>query len=142
MFQGASALTLDAKGRITVPARHRDALQACADGKLTITKHPHGYLLVFPRPQWDIFQAKVMELPESSASWRRVFLGNAVDVEVDASSRVLVSPELRAGAGLTRDVMLLGVGHWLELWDKSAHERHEQAVAAAEMPPEIKEFRL
>ena len=96
MFQGASALTLDGKGRVAVPARHRDVLLATAAGQLTLTKHPQGCLMVFPRPAWEAFRDRVAALPMSASGWKRVFLGNAMDVEIDASSRVLVSPELRA----------------------------------------------
>ena len=55
MFQGASSLSLDAKGRLSVPTRHRDALSAAAS-QLTITKHPHGCLMIFPRTAWEQFR--------------------------------------------------------------------------------------
>ena len=140
VFQGASALTLDGKGRVTVPARHRDVLQAIAGGQLTLTKHPQGCLMVFPRPAWEGFRDRVAALPMSVSGWKRVFLGNAMDVEIDASSRVLVSPELRASAGLTRDVMLLGMGSYLELWDAAAYAAHEAQVMQSEMPDALKDF--
>ena len=95
VFQGTSALALDAKGRVTVPVRHRDVLMAIADGKLTLTKHPEGCLLVFPRPAWESFRDKLLALPMAADGWRRVFLGSAVDVEIDGSSRMLVSPGRR-----------------------------------------------
>ena len=140
MFQGASALTLDGKGRVAVPARHRDLLLATAGGQLTLTKHPQGCLMVFPRPAWEAFRDRVAALPMSASGWKRVFLGNAMDVEIDASSRVLVSPELRASAGLTRDVMLLGMGSYLELWDAAAYAAHETQVMQSEMPDALKDF--
>lgn len=140
VFQGASALTLDGKGRVTVPARHRDVLQAIAGGQLTLTKHPQGCLMVFPRPAWETFRDRVAALPMSASGWKRVFLGNAMDVEIDASSRVLVSPELRASAGLARDVMLLGMGSYLELWDATAYAAHEAQVMQSEMPDALEDF--
>jgi MraZ protein len=140
VFQGASALALDAKGRITVPVRHRDVLLALAQGQLTITKHPDGCLLVFPRPAWENFRDRLMQLPMSAEGWRRIFLGNAVDVEIDASSRVLISPELRAAAGLTKDVMLIGMGQRLELWDATRHAEQEAKVMAQGMPPSLQEL--
>ncbi len=139
-FQGASALTLDGKGRVTVPARHRDVLQATAGGQLTLTKHPQGCLMVFPRPAWEGFRDRVAALPMAVSGWKRVFLGNAMDVEIDASSRVLVSPELRLSAGLTRDVMLLGMGSYLELWDAAAYAAHEAQVMQSPMPPALEDF--
>ena len=140
MFQGASALTLDGKGRIAVPARHRDVLLATASGQLTLTKHPQGCLMVFPRPAWEAFRDRVAALPMSASGWKRVFLGNAMDVEIDAASRVLISPELRASAKLTRDVMLLGMGSHFELWDAAAYSEHEAQVMQSEMPDALKDF--
>lgn len=140
VFQGASALALDAKGRLTVPARHRDALQALAQGQLTLTKHPEGCLMVFPRPAWEQFRDRVAALPMSAAGWKRVFLGNAQDVEIDSASRVLVAPELRTAAGLSKDVMLLGMGSHFELWDAQAYAAHEAAVMQSELPDALKDF--
>ena len=140
IFQGASALSLDAKGRLAVPARHRDALQALCAGQLTLTKHPEGCLMVFPRPAWETFRDKVAALPMSAAGWKRIFLGNAIDVEVDSAARVLVSPELRAAAGLTKDVMLLGMGSHFELWDAQRYAAHEAEVMAQPMPEVLQDF--
>lgn len=140
VFQGASALTLDGKGRVAVPARHRDVLLATAAGQLTLTKHPQGCLMVFPRPAWEAFRDRVAALPMSASGWKRVFLGNAMDVEIDAASRVLVAPELRASAKLTRDVMLLGMGSHFELWDAATYAEHEAQVMQSEMPDVLKDF--
>ena len=115
-------------------------LQAIAGGQLTLTKHPQGCLMVFPRPAWEGFRDRVAALPMAVSGWKRVFLGNAMDVEIDASSRVLVSPELRVSAGLTRDVMLLGMGSYLELWDAAAYAAHEAQVMQSEMPDALKDF--
>jgi len=140
VFQGASALTLDGKGRLTVPVRHRDVLAATANGQLTMTRHLAPCLLVFPRPAWEQFREKLLLLPMSAEPQRRIFLGNAMDVEIDSASRVLVSPELRTSVGLTRDVMLLGMGSRLELWDAERYKAHEIEVTAAEMPDALKNF--
>lgn len=139
-FQGPSALALDSKGRIAVPVRHRDVLMALANGQLTMTKHPHGCLMLFPRPTWESFREKVAALPMAAAGWKRVFLGNAVDVEMDGSARVLIAPELRVSAGLTKDVMLLGMGSHFELWDVERYNAHEAQIMAGEMPDELKDF--
>jgi MraZ protein len=140
VFQGPAALTLDGKGRIAVPARHRELLTAMGVHQLTITKHPEGSLMIFPRPAWEVFRDKVAALPMEAAGWKRVFLGNAMDVDIDASNRVLIAPELRLSAGLVRDVMLLGMGSHLELWDAKAHAEHEARVMQSEMPESLKSF--
>ncbi|MBN4664056.1 division/cell wall cluster transcriptional repressor MraZ [Pandoraea nosoerga] len=140
MFQGASALSLDAKGRMSIPARHRDVLQGEAEGKVTITKHPDGCLLLFPRPEWEIFRGKIAALPMDAHWWRRIFLGNAADVEMDSAGRVLVAPELRAAAGMDKEVMLLGMGSHFELWDAATYTAKEQAAMAQGMPEALKNF--
>lgn len=140
MFQGASALSLDAKGRLSVPTRHRDVLMANAAGQLTVTKHPEGCLLIFPRPEWEKFRDKVAALPIQAQWWKRIFLGNACDVELDGGSRVLISPELRAAGGLSREVMLLGMGSHFELWDAAAYAAQEAKAMQQGMPDALKDF--
>ena len=140
VFQGASSLSLDAKGRLSVPTRHRDALGGPDGGQLTITRHPHGCLMVFPRAEWEKFRERVAALPMSAQWWKRIFLGNAMDVEMDGTGRVLVSPELRQAAGITRDTMLLGMGTHLELWDRATYEAKEAEALQGEMPDVFKEF--
>jgi MraZ protein len=140
LFQGASALALDAKGRMSIPSRYRDALQQQAEGRVTITKHPDGCLLLFPRPEWEVFRAKVAALPMDAHWWRRIFLGNASDVDLDSAGRVLVSPELRLAAGMEKEVMLLGMGSHFELWDAQTYIAKEQAAMAQGMPDALKNF--
>jgi MraZ protein len=140
VFQGASSLSLDAKGRLSVPTRYRDVLSADAAGQLTITKHPHGCLMVFPRPEWEQFRDRIAQLPMSAQWWKRMFLGNAMDVDMDGTGRVLVSPELRQSAGLTRDVLLLGMGRHFELWDKATYDALEAQAVQGEMPDVLKDF--
>jgi MraZ protein len=140
MFQGASSLNLDAKGRLSVPARHRDVLLATAGGQLTLTRHPHGCLMVFPRPEWEKFRERIAALPMSAQWWKRIFLGNAMDVDMDGTGRVLVSPELRQAADLTREVMLLGMGQHFELWDKARYQAQEAEALQAQMPEAFQDF--
>ena len=140
LFQGPAALTLDGKGRIAIPARHRAVLDSMGVGQLTLTKHPEGSLLVFPRPAWEDFRGRVAALPMEASGWKRLFLGNAMEVEIDASSRVLVAPELRSAAGLVRDVVLLGMGSHFELWDAERLAAHEAKVMASPMPEALKGF--
>ena len=140
MFQGASSLSLDAKGRLSVPTRHRDVLSATAAGQLTITKHPHGCLMVFPRGEWEVFRDRIAALPMSAQWWKRIFLGNAMDAEMDGTGRVLISPELRAAAGLTKEAVLLGMGNHFELWDAATYAAQEAEAMAGEMPDALKDF--
>ena len=140
VFQGGAALFLDGKGRMTMPARHRDVLKALADDRLTVTKHHKRCLLILPRPAWELFRAKLLALPMSAEDWRRIFLGSAMDVEIDGASRVLIPPELREWAGIERDVMLFGMGSRFELWDKARHDAHEATVLAAGLPDVLRDY--
>jgi MraZ protein len=140
VFQGASSLSLDAKGRLSVPTRHRDALLAMAEGQLTITKHPHGCLMLFPRPEWLKFRERIAELPMSAQWWKRIFLGNAQDVDMDGTGRVLVAPELRQAVGLSKEVVLLGMGNHFELWDRATYEAQEAEAMQADMPNVFQDF--
>ena len=140
MYQGASALSLDAKGRMSIPARHRDALSLQCEGRITLTKHPHGCLLLFPRPVWEIHREQIAGWPMSARAWQRIFLGNASDVEMDSAGRILISPELRTAALLTRDVMLLGMGSHFEIWDATLLKVEEEKAIAAGMPASLSDF--
>ena len=140
VFQGASSLNLDAKGRMSVPAKHRDALLVQGEGRITLTKHPDGCLLLFPRPEWEGFRTRVAQLPMDAHWWRRIFLGNAAEIDLDNAGRILVSPELRAAAGIEKEVILLGMGSHLELWDAATYAAKEQAAIALGMPEALKQF--
>jgi MraZ protein len=140
VFQGASALNLDAKGRMSVPAKHRDALLVQGEGRVTLTKHPDGCLMVFPRPEWEAFRARVAQLPMDAHWWRRIFLGNATELDLDSAGRLLVSPELRSAAGIQREVILLGMGSHLELWDAATYATKEQAAMMQGVPDALKQF--
>jgi MraZ protein len=140
VFQGSSALTLDAKGRISIPTRHRDALVSQVEGRLTLTRHPDGCLLVYPRPVWEQKRQEVAKLPMRARPLQRLMLGNAQDVEMDGAGRILVAPELRAAAGLTREVMLLGMGNHFELWDVATWASREEEDLAKGMTDALEEF--
>jgi MraZ protein len=140
VFQGASSLSLDAKGRFSMPTRHRDVLLATAAGALTIARHPHGCLMVFPRPEWEKFRERVAQVKVNAQWMKRIFLGHAMDVEMDATGRVLVSPELRAFARLTREVMLLGMGEYFELWDQAKYIEDEAKAMTQGVPEAFEDF--
>jgi MraZ protein len=140
VFQGASAINLDAKGRMSIPAKHRDALVQQCEGRLTLTKHPHGCLLFFPRPVWETHRDQIAAWPMSARAWQRIFLGNACDVEMDSAGRVLISPELRAAVGLDKEVMMLGMGTHFEIWDAAKLAESEAEAVAGGMPDVLSNF--
>ncbi len=140
MFQGSSALTLDAKGRLSIPTRHRDALLDGDEGRLTLTRHPDGCLLVYPRSEWEIKRAQIARFPMSARNLQRLLLGYAQDVQMDAAGRILVAPELREAAGLQRDAMLLGMASHFELWDSAQWARCEAAGLAGGLSEVMEQF--
>ena len=140
MYQGASAMSMDAKGRVSIPARHRDALSIQCEGRVTLTRHPHGCLLLFPRPVWEMHREQIAAWPMSARAWQRIFLGNASDLDMDSAGRILISPELRNVAGLTRDVMLLGMGSHFEIWDAAKLDESESQAIAEGMPDVLNQF--
>lgn len=140
VFQGTSSLSIDAKGRMTIPVRYRDVLVDSAAGRLTATKHPDGCLLIFPRPEWERFRERIAALPMQAHWWKRIFLGSALDIELDSAARVLISPELRGAAGLSKDAVLLGMGTHFELWDAVTYAAKEAEAMQAGMPEVLKDF--
>jgi MraZ protein len=140
VFQGASAINLDAKGRMSIPAKHRDALSQQCEGRMTLTKHPHGCLLFFPRPVWEQHREQIAAWPMSARAWQRIFLGNACDVELDSAGRILISPELRAAVGLEKEVMMLGMGTHFEIWDAARLAADEALAVAGGMPDALSNF--
>jgi MraZ protein len=140
VFQGASAINLDAKGRMSIPAKHRDALMQQCEGRMTLTRHPHGCLLFFPRPVWEQHREQIAAWPMSARAWQRIFLGNACDVEMDGTGRVLIAPELRNAVGMEKEVMMLGMGSHFEIWDAGKLAQDEAQAVAGGMPDVLSNF--
>ncbi len=140
MFQGASQLTLDGKGRVSIPSRHRDVLAAQCEGRVTLTRHPDGCLLLYPRPVWEARRESIAALPYSARALQRLLLGSASDTEIDTAGRVLVPSELRGAAGLERDVMLLGMATHFELWDVLRLAEHEKNQLGQTLPESAGSF--
>jgi MraZ protein len=147
VFQGATELSLDAKGRLAVPTRHREALLS-GGRTLVFTAHPDGCLLLYPRLAWEPIGAKVQALSsfnEQARWWQRLLVGFAEEVELDAQGRILVSPALRKFADLKKEVMLVGQGSHFELWSAAAwEERLTRALGqvATTPPPGTENFSL
>lgn len=137
-FHGAAVITLDAKGRVAIPTRHREAL---LDGSktLVLTAHPDGCVLVYPESAWEPVRTRVDSFPAFHAQaswWKRVLLGFEEHVAPDGSGRILLSGALRQHARLERDVMLVGQGRYFELWDAGLWQaKLSQALSGPPSPP-------
>lgn len=147
-FRGVTQLVLDAKGRLAIPARHRDALTVSGDSRLIVTADPSRCLLVYPLPVWEPIQARLMALSsfdERIRGLQRLLVGHADDVEIDAAGRILVPPALRQYARLDKHVVLVGQGRKFELWDEAQWQAQTaQAIGfpANGLPPELDGFSL
>ncbi len=148
MFQGAAQLNLDSKGRLAIPARHRDMLLAHCGGQLVLTADADGCLLLYPQPEWQPIREKLMQLSAFNPRIRalqRFLVGYAEDVVMDAAGRVLISPTLRNFAVLDKRVMLVGQGNKCEVWDEARWQgQHEKmnGFTEGDLPPELEGFTL
>lgn len=126
-FAGITALSLDAKGRMTIPARYRDALLSQSNGALALVESDDGCLLLMAEPLW---QEKIATFSndERDSERKRFWIGLSDTPELDAQGRVLINPVLRDGAGIQRDVILLGVGEHFEIWDAVTLGQHKHSV--------------
>lgn len=123
-----------------MPTRHREALGMSTGGQLTLTRHPQGCLMIFPLPAWEQFRARVASLPMQAQWWKRIFLGHAMESNMDAAGRVLVAPELRKAAGIDKAALLLGMGSYFELWDAQTYGAQEAEQMKGQMPDVFKDF--
>jgi MraZ protein len=131
MFRGENKVTLDAKGRLALPTRYREGIVEDAAGHLVLTiDHSDRCLLLYTLPDWEEIERKLSKLPALNPLARglqRLMIGHAAELELDSSSRVLIPPNLRDYAGLTRDVVLSGQGTRFELWDEALWAAQREA---------------
>ena len=138
VFHGATVITLDVKGRIAVPTRHRQALLEAGE-PLVLTAHPDGCILIYTQAEWEPVRARVEGFPsfhQQASWWKRLLLGFEEHVTPDGAGRVLLPPALRLHAKLERDAMMVGQGRYFELWDAGMwNAKLAQALASAGGPP-------
>src|SRR6185436_13833513 len=146
-FHGAAVITLDAKGRLALPTRHRDAL-ATTRGELVLTAHPDGCVLLYPMAAWEPVRSQVEKFPSLNTQaswWKRLLLGHEEHVSPDASGRILISPALRMYAKLERELVMFGQGSYFELWDHgqwTAKLAQAMAQSGSTPPPGMEDFSL
>ncbi|HMK84573.1 MAG TPA: division/cell wall cluster transcriptional repressor MraZ [Steroidobacteraceae bacterium] len=150
MFRGANKLTLDVKGRMVMPTRYRERLHERCGGKLVITVDRDQCLLIYPLPDWEEIERKLMRLPSLNPQARRLqrlMVGHATDLELDGHGRVLLPANLREFGKLSRDAMLIGQGLHFELWDEVRwNERRDEWLsgedAGTDLPTELETLSL
>lgn len=148
MFRGVTTLSLDAKGRLTVPSRYRDALSSQGDGRVVVTVDPGKCLLLFPLQEWEPIEKKLNSLSSfnpQTRSLQRLLVGNAADLELDATGRILLPAMLREFADLDKNVVLVGQGSKFEIWNELRWQEQMDVALAfknGEIPEELAGFSL
>jgi MraZ protein len=97
---------------------------------------------MYPRPVWEARREQIAKWPIEARGWARIFLGSAMDVELDGAGRLLIAPELRVAAQLAREVALIGMGSHLEIWDAATLAAKEAQTIAQGMPESMAGFTL
>jgi len=127
---GAHSYQLDPKGRLSLPARFREAL---ADG-VWVTIGQDGCLFAFPRVEWQRYADEVSASPLSDAqgrAYQRLFFGSSDKLRLDVQGRLTLPGRLRDAVGIGKDVIVLGVRDRMEIWDRDSYERYEATYAGA-----------
>lgn len=121
MFMGEYNHTIDAKNRLIIPSKFREALGE----EFVVTKGLDGCLFVYDNEEWTAFEEKLKSLPLTNKDARtfvRFFLAGAASVEVDKQGRILVPSVLKDFAGINKEVVLIGVASRIEIWSKERWE--------------------
>lgn len=149
MFRGVQHINLDAKGRLSVPARQRESLLDISSGSVVVTIDTQSSCLVmYPLREWERVERDVQDLPTLNPAVRRfqrLVLGYASDLDLDSNGRILLPGALREYANLEKRVVLVGQGNKLELWSESLWEAECEAALAADsgdLPAELMELKL
>lgn len=149
MFRGATKVTLDAKGRLAIPTRYRERIAARSDGQMVATVDRDHCLLLYPLPDWEELERKLVRLPSLNKQARRLqrlMVGYATELELDGSGRVLLSRELRDFGGLERTAILIGQGNKFELWDEASwNEKRDEWLGEeddGDLPAELESLSL
>ena len=149
MFRGVQHINLDAKGRLSVPARQRESLLDISAGSVVVTIDTQSSCLVmYPLREWERVERDVQDLPTLNPAVRRfqrLVLGYASDLDLDSNGRLLLPGALREYANLEKRVVLVGQGNKLELWSESLWEAECEAALAADsgdLPAELMELKL
>jgi MraZ protein len=129
MFRGRYPGTVDAKGRVSIPARFREVLGRYEAKDLVVV--PDGECLeVYPLTEWERMEAKLREQSRFNSEVReisRLYVSRAKDVTLDAAGRILIAPDTRRDAALDKNVLIVGGGlDKFEVWDRARFDEYER----------------
>lgn len=145
MFRGVTQINLDVKGRMAFPSRYRDKLIQSCDGQIVVTVDVDRdqCLLIYPFPEWERIEQKLIKLPilnRTARRLQRLLIGHATECQLDGNGRILLPPPLREFARLDKRTVLIGQGNKFELWDEPTwDERRDQWLAEAVQENELSE---
>lgn len=126
MFRGIDTISLDGKGRFSIPTKYREILREHCDCQLVVTKHRDGCLLLYPQPEWDEVELKLARLPSINNRQVRLFkrfmLGNSAQCDMDNHGRVMLPERLRVFARIEKKIVLSSQVDKFEIWAESAWE--------------------
>lgn len=129
MFIGQHRHTIDAKGRVSIPVKFREVLSEQYDGDLIVTRDFDRCLVLYPREEWQILFDKLKKAPgmaQESKEFMRFYLSGASDCALDRQGRVLIPGELRAYAGIAKEVVMIGMHDRIELWSPATWREREE----------------
>jgi MraZ protein len=130
MFTGSYFHTMDNKGRVSIPARYREILKDRKDRQIILTNFG-GYVLAFPQSEWSTIEAKFAEQPlfrKDVRAFQRFLISGVEECLLDRQGRILVPPNLRDYARLSREVCLVGAIRCFEIWDRNTFESHRKEL--------------
>jgi MraZ protein len=130
MFTGSYFHTMDNKGRVSIPARYREILKDRKDRQIILTNFG-GYVLAFPQSEWSTIEAKFAEQPlfrQDVRAFQRFLISGVEECLLDRQGRILVPPNLRDYARLSREVCLVGAIRCFEIWDRNTFESHRKEL--------------
>jgi MraZ protein len=123
LFRGVNSINLDEKGRLVMPTRYRAELHESCDGQLVVTVGLDKCLMLYPLPEFEEIERKLVKLPslnKQAKRLQRLLIGHAAECEMDGQGRFLVPEPLRKFAGLEKRVALIGQGNKFEIWDEDS----------------------
>ncbi len=149
IFQGETAITIDDKGRLAVPAAHREQVVRECGGRLVVTYNPfeqEGCLWLFPVAEWERVRDEVSSLPTAKRVHRNLqmkLVGAAIFVEMDGNGRILLPSSHRHVMNIEKKAVLVGMGNKFELWSEQAHlAQIRQVIGEDDLSEDMLDLRL
>jgi len=147
--RGSNNISLDAKGRVSIPTRHRAGVLSQSEGRLVVTVSPNDRcLLLYSLPVWEAVEQKLISLPSlnpHSRKLKHMLIGHADDCDMDGQGRILIPAPLREYAMIKKKAVLVGQGDKFEIWDDALWNERRNSILLEELdesslPPELQSF--